>query len=87
MTMYSADGEWDHPCEVRIDSNQIIVSYEDAGSFVVYEGSQLEPGHFKLHSKSVNGRATLHRFENDDTLEGFWIEERMQGMWRVQLDE
>jgi len=84
MTMFSADGEWSHPCEVRIGSGSIAVSYEDDGP-VVYEGPELEPGHFKL--KAVNGRATLHRITDDDILEGSWFEGGYQGMWRIQLDD
>jgi hypothetical protein len=87
MTMFTNDGEWDHPCEVRISEGSIAVSYADDGSLVVYEGEEIELGHFKLESKSVNGRATLHRFAGADFLEGHWIENRVRGMWQVQLDE
>ena len=87
MTMFSADGEWNHPCEVRISEGLITVSYNDDGQFVVYEGRETEPGHFKLHSPKVSGSATLHRFSGDEIFEGFWIEAGHQGMWRLQIEE
>lgn len=86
MTMFSAHDEWDHPCEVRISDSSIAISYHDDGP-VVYEGSEIEPGHFKLQSSAVGGRATLHRTGNEDILEGSWVEKGVQGMWRIQLDD
>ncbi|ESY01396.1 hypothetical protein [Mesorhizobium sp. LNJC405B00] len=89
MTMFTAEGEWDwgDSCEVRISDGSIAVSYRDDGQLVVYEGPELEPGHFKLQFSAMNGRATLHRFAGADILEGHWIEGGNQGMWRIQLDD
>lgn len=87
MTMFSSEGEWTHPCEVKITDASIVVSYRDDGQFVVYEGEESGEGHFKLRSSNVKGRGTLHRFPNDDIFEGWWAEESYQGMWRIQLDE
>jgi hypothetical protein len=72
-------------CEVRISGNKIWISYEGDGGPVLYEGDEKSPGHFKLFCNSQKGRATLHRFPDDDILEGFWIESGYQGMWRIQL--
>jgi hypothetical protein len=62
------------------------VSYVDEGT-VVYEGAEEAPGHFRLTSPAVNGRATLHQFPGDDMLEGFWAEGGGRGMWRIQLND
>lgn len=86
MTMYSADGEWSIPCEVRIDAGSIAVSYDDEDGPVVYEGTEEGAGHFRLTAPRVAGRATLHRFYADDMLEGFWVESGHEGMWRIQLE-
>jgi hypothetical protein len=72
---------------VRISDGSIAISYKDEGQTVVYNGDELEPGHFKLQSNDVVGRATLHRFASADVLEGHWVESGSQGMWRVQLIE
>lgn len=85
--MFSAEGEWSSPCEVRIADGSITVSYMDGAKFVVYEGSENGAGHFKVRSEAVRGRASLHCFHDDDILEGHWIENGSMGMWRIQLIE
>ena len=87
MEMFSTDGQWSHPCEVRIDGRHIAVSYKDNGIIILYEGPELEPGHFELRAKGVVGKATLHRFANDEMLDGWWLENGNEGMWRISLDE
>src|SRR5262245_17892701 len=89
MELFSAGDQWDHPCEVRIGNGSISVSYEDGGIIVVYEGPEIEPGHFKLtaNGNGVSGRATLHRFTDADVLDGWWLENGNEGMWRLILDE
>lgn len=87
MTIFTDEGESDCRCEVRISDSTIAVSYNDDGQVVVYDGPEIEPGHFKLKSSTVNGRGTLHRFGDDDILEGSWVEDGYQGMWRIQLDD
>ena len=47
------------PCEVRIDENAIVVSYEDDRGAVNYIGEGKGPGHFALESPERNGKATL----------------------------
>ncbi|MGH2343040.1 hypothetical protein ACRC7T_16335 [Segnochrobactraceae bacterium EtOH-i3] len=74
------------PCQVSISNGTIAVSYEDENGPVVYEGAEIEPGHFKLTAPKVSGRATLHRFPNGTLLEGHWFEDGIRGMWRITLD-
>ena len=85
-------GYWDEAlpveekCEVRISEGGIAVSYVDADiGFVVYHGRESGKGHFELKAPEVEGRATLHRFENGEFLEGHWIEEGWEGFWKIEL--
>jgi hypothetical protein len=77
----------DRPCQVRISEGTISVSHEEGGETLVYEGAEVEPGHFKLGCPPVKGYATLHRFKDDDVLDGWYVQEGFEGMWRVRLDE
>jgi hypothetical protein len=93
---YYADGraptlkERDAGIEVRIDENEIAVSYEDNDGIVIYHGNNDGSGHFTLefNAPGRNGRASLHRFLPDgNILEGYWIEDGSMGMWRIELGE
>lgn len=85
---YNDDADCGDPCEVKIDNGRIVVSYEDeGGGYIVYEGSENGAGHFELSAPSVNGRATLHMFNGNKVLEGWWDEEGTRGMWRIFLRE
>ncbi|MGU3495015.1 hypothetical protein ACLBXM_13310 [Xanthobacteraceae bacterium A53D] len=79
--------QYSWPCEVIIDGNVIKISYEDGGEYVIYTGLEVEPGHYRLTADSVGGKATLHRFGDDDVFDGYWIEGGYEGMWRLTLDE
>jgi hypothetical protein len=90
MEVFNDDGIGELTCEVRIGEGSIVVSYEDANyvGIVVYEGSEVEPGHFKLTRKGdVFGRATLHRFKDGEVFDGWYVEDGYEGMWRVHLEE
>jgi hypothetical protein len=87
MQMYSAEGGWEHPCEVRISDGSIAVSYQDGPLAVVYEGEEQGEGHYSLEAVAVAGRAPLHRAPNSEFLEGWWWEEGAVGGWRIQLVE
>ena len=87
MTVFTSEGQWELPCEVRLGNSSIAVSYRDDGELVLYDGPEIEAGHFKLQTKAASGRATLHRFSDDDILEGYWIEDGYEGMWRIQIDD
>lgn len=72
-------------CEIRIDKNEIVVSYEDEGVFVIYKGKDEGNGHFVLQCPERQGMATLHQIPKGKFLEGFWIEEGYKGFWRITL--
>ena len=75
------------PCKVRIDGNTIVISYEDDKGPVVYTGEETGEGHFKLQADGRNCRASLHRFADDpEVFEGWWQEDRYEGMWRLTLE-
>jgi len=86
-TYYSEGVEQNVPVQVKIEDGSIAVSYEENGVPVVYEGREIEPGHFELERRGISSKATLHRFSDDDVLEGSWREERYEGMWRIELRE
>lgn len=85
----SFNADYKAKCDVKIDGSKILVTYQDSGRWLKYEGEEVEndPGHYKLTSRDTGGRATLHRFAEDNYLEGFWIEGGHQGMWRIFLNE
>ncbi len=75
------------PCEVKLDENKIIVSYKENGIPVLYKGEEISEGHFKLKPEGKNGEASLHKFKENEYLEGHWHEDTWEGMWRIQLNE
>ena len=88
MEAFYEAGKETWPCEVRISSGEIAVSYDGDTGPVTYSGKEVAPGHFKLEVvQPVRGRATLHQMPGDSVLEGWWIEEGEQGMWRIDLNE
>jgi len=74
---------FDQPCKVTIDIEFITVSYDDAGQTWQYRGQAKGPGHYELQAEGFDGRATLHRFEGSNVLEGTWVEDGVRGMWRI----
>jgi len=86
---YDADAaDLDLHCQVRIDDDEIVVTYEeDDGGYPLYRGQNDGTGHFVLQCPANHGRATLHRFPNGQILEGFWDEEGYRGFWRIRLQE
>lgn len=83
---YHAGADLNSECDVVIDGNNITVSYDDTdGLRVTYFGLMKGSGHFELQAPDVNGRATLHRFDDGRYLEGFWVENGLKGMWRITL--
>ncbi|PSF09004.1 hypothetical protein C7H09_08160 [Marinobacter fuscus] len=75
----------DEPCQVRIGEKDIVVDYEEDGKRILYRGHERGAGHYELTSEQVKGRATLHRFEGSNILEGSWIEDGVRGMWKIRL--
>lgn len=87
MDVYHAGGvEFDWPCTVRIDDEMLVLEYMlNNNELRIYRGHSVGDGHFRLQADGFRGDATLHRFSASTFLEGFWIEEAEQGMWRVRL--
>lgn len=77
----------DYPCSVRFEGGRIKVEYDGGDGSVSYSGTEIGAGHYKLSADGFDGSATLHCFEGSTILEGFWIEDRRQGMWRIKLGE
>ena len=70
--------------QVKIDDKEIVVSYQDS-EWVEYRGKNKGDGHFQLSCPERKGEASLHQFPGGKILEGFWIENGYQGMWRIKL--
>lgn len=73
-------------CDVKIDGTEIVVVYDDEGP-VLYRGKDSGDGHYVLESPEQKGRGTLHRSPGSQFLEGFWIEDGIRGMWRIELQD
>lgn len=84
VLFYSEDASEEYPCVVRIDTDQILVEYEDEGT-TQYIGRSNGEGHFELNGFGFEGRASLHMFSGSLVLEGSWIEGGAHGMWRIKL--
>ena len=84
---YTAEGvEKNLPVEVNIhDSGSIVVSYEWDGAHIVYNGNEIESGHFEVSAPRLKATATLHRFSGGDVPEGRWVSENEAGMWLIKL--
>ncbi len=72
-------------CEVKINKNEIVVSYEDDEGVVNYKGEDEGHGHFVLKCPEREGRATFHQMLGSRILEGYWQEGGHQGFWRITL--
>lgn len=77
----------DYPCQVKIDADEIVVSYTDDNEVVLYKGKNEQTGHFRLFCKKMNGRASLHKFDGENILEGSWIETGYEGFWKIELKD
>jgi hypothetical protein len=88
MTTYQADGVFTDPCQVKFNGSIMSVSYtnDDDGGTETYEGLEESPGHFNLIRRAGDGAATLHRIPGDDKLDGSWVEDGYEGMWRIVED-
>lgn len=80
-------------CQVCIDGNTITVSCEKDGKQVTYQGEVVSDcdNLYKLAVVFPEGKrrtATLKRsLIQDDLLEGYWLEDGMNGFWRIQLNK
>ena len=94
MYTYAAHGDVERqPCAVRIGDGDglIVVEYQQESGrrrvVILYEGNEVESGHYTLTAQAVNGTATLHKIPNEDILEGSWVQGGDEGRWRIDLEE
>lgn len=72
--------------EVRIDWDELVISYEGDHGWINYQGKDLGGGHYSLTADTVNGRSLVHRATPDaEIIEGCWEEDGCFGMWRFHL--
>jgi len=74
---------FDEPCKITIDSEFITVAYDHGGQSWEYRGQAKGPGHYELQTEGFGGRATLHRFEDSNVMEGTCVEDGVRGKWRI----
>jgi hypothetical protein len=72
-------------CEVLIDDNRIVVSYFIDGHGIEYTGVNNNDGHFRVQCRQLNGSGTLHKFKDENILEGSWVEGGYEGFWKIEL--
>ena len=72
--------------QVRLEGDELVLTYEDREGPVEYRGKEQGAGHFWLYCPERKGVATLHRFPDGNILEGYWIERGCRGMWRITLE-
>lgn len=73
--------------EVRIDGDELVISYEGDQGWINYKGKDQGGGHYALTADVVNGRALVHRAPDAEIVEGCWEEDGCFGMWRFYLIE
>ena len=81
----------DIACKVEISSTRCVLKYDEVDDidprpkFVEWSGHAVAPGHYELRTAN-GGHASLHRMSAESRfLEGFWKEEGLRGMWRIDL--
>ena len=89
MTTFYGDGraEGRSDCQVRLGDGRVAVLYDIEGGEHSYEGPEIGQGHFHLRAAAPDGEATLHCFPDSKILEGWWLEDGVVGMWRIELDD
>ncbi len=71
--------------QVRIDGDEMVISYKGDRGWVNYQGKDLGGGHYELRAPDVDGRALMRRAPDAEIIEGCWQENGWSGMWRVRL--
>lgn len=82
----SGDDAWfGNKCIVTFKGNEIKVTYDADEGSVSYKGNDHGHGHYFLTAPEVRGSATLHQVPDQNILEGHWVENGYEGMWRITL--
>ena len=76
---------FDYTLEVIIDEDRIAISYLDEGKPMTYKGSNNHSDHFRLQCNENGGHGSLHRFPDEEKLEGSWVEGGVEGFWIIEL--
>lgn len=71
--------------EVRLEGDELVISYQSDGRWISYKGQDQGGGHYPLTADSIQGSAMLHRAPDAEILEGYWSENGSSGMWLVYL--
>lgn len=72
-------------CNVSINDQSIVVSYERDGHSVVYQGENAGTGNFVLACPEIDGKASLHIVKDGEVLDGYWIVAGEKGYWKISL--
>jgi hypothetical protein len=75
----------DEDADVRLDDEQIVISYVDADGPVVWVGENDGRDRFELFTRSHVRRGVLELSEDGTTFDGVWSEREAEGTWRVVL--
>ncbi len=75
----------DDDCDVRLEGDQLVVTYWDEDGVVVFDGNRDADGKFDLWCRSRPRRAELRFCEENRVLEGSWSERENRGSWRIEL--
>lgn len=74
-------------CIVVVEGDELELKYDqEDGSFWSWKGSDQGCGHYLVYANSGRrGRAVLHHLRSTSYLNGYWAENGLKGMWRVEL--
>ena len=74
------------PAQVTFSERGMTLLAEDAAAgHVLWEGERHGPGHFVLRTTDATMQASLHHFADSVILEGFWLNGKEKGFWRLHL--
>lgn len=73
-------------CNVRIDGPNVVLDFIYEGTRYIFRGTEDGEGHFRLHDDAGSkSRYHLHRFRDDEVLDGVWFAGSEMGMCRITL--
>ena len=76
----------DLPVQVTLDAHGLtLVMANDKGEHVLWHGERRGQGHYAMRTAKAGMEGSLHRFADSLILEGFWLDGRERGFWRLRL--